>query len=799
MKNKNLNRCLTYLTAAFMISVVTLSSTGMIFDVKGDMTEKQKTLYVGGSGPGNYSSIQKAINDALDGFIIFVYKESSPYKENVVIDKTIQLLGESKYSTIIDGGEKEDVIRITADKVTVSGFTLKNSRKDYLDDAGVDLRSSYNIIKDNIIDTNNQGMNLEYYSNYNTIQGNQIIASMMYGIHIASNVYQQIGSSYNNIIGNEILKNNIDGVDCFYGYSNYNKFSENLFQDNDRYSIGLKGSCIKNEIIENKFVGGHIAIELYACPDNSISKNDFYDCTGIALHQYSPGNKITNNRFFNSTIEIGSPELIIIENWFEKNAIVFQAIGTLDVWNTHIIKDNLASGKPIRYYKNINHVTVPENTGQVILANCKKSEIQGLSLKDIDHGIQIGFSEGTIIEGNCADKIRVYESSRTTISKNTIIGYNPNSGWDDGIYLRYSPDSKIIVNKFVAEGQIELFYSPSCSLEKNEFTDEGRFAIFDSPSCTINENSLNYGGCINLYWDSDNSVVKNNVVAAKNKDFSAIFLQGPSNVTISYNSVVGNNKGISLINSDGNTIYRNILKDNDWGIFEISSDDNTIFENVIEGCSVMGLKLYGDNSRIYHNNFINNSEHAYGSSPNIFDDGYPSGGNYWDDYDGEDYYQGPGQNITGSDGIGDIPYYIPGGPNRDNYPLMDPYDLNPPTIEFQIKERYIEVKLGNGIGGPGDERLDVSANDDTTPQYELNLTLYVKGFSETDWSLIKTMPYIRELHRGSIIDKEIKNFYDNGFDLLLYKIVAVDNNGNIAERPSSNENPLKYMIKILDK
>jgi hypothetical protein len=35
------------------------------------------------------------------------------------------------------------------------------------------------------------------------------------------------------------------------------------------------------------------------------------------------------------------------------------------------------------------------------------------------------------------------------------------------------------------------------------------------------------------------------------------------------------------------------------------------------------------------------------------------------------------QNIPGSDGIGDTPYLIPGRipPNRDKYPLMNPYDI----------------------------------------------------------------------------------------------------------------------------
>jgi outer membrane protein assembly factor BamB len=57
---------------------------------------------------------------------------------------------------------------------------------------------------------------------------------------------------------------------------------------------------------------------------------------------------------------------------------------------------------------------------------------------------------------------------------------------------------------------------------------------------------------------------------------------------------------------------------------------------------------------------------------NVWDDSYPSGGNYWSNYAGTDLYSGPYQNITGSDGIGDTPYIIDAN-NRDNYPLMQPY------------------------------------------------------------------------------------------------------------------------------
>jgi hypothetical protein len=57
------------------------------------------------------------------------------------------------------------------------------------------------------------------------------------------------------------------------------------------------------------------------------------------------------------------------------------------------------------------------------------------------------------------------------------------------------------------------------------------------------------------------------------------------------------------------------------------------------------------------------------SHGNIWDNGYPSGGNYWSNYTGIDLYSGPYQNVTGGDGIGDRPHTINSN-NTDHYPLM---------------------------------------------------------------------------------------------------------------------------------
>jgi hypothetical protein len=81
------------------------------------------------------------------------------------------------------------------------------------------------------------------------------------------------------------------------------------------------------------------------------------------------------------------------------------------------------------------------------------------------------------------------------------------------------------------------------------------------------------------------------------------------------------------------------------------------------------------NNIFHHNNFVNYSEVRV-SGANAWDDGYPSGGNYWGGFNPPDMYHGLYQNVTGSDGVGDIRYVI-NAYNTDRYPLVFPYGYVP--------------------------------------------------------------------------------------------------------------------------
>jgi parallel beta-helix repeat protein len=171
-------------------------------------------------------------------------------------------------------------------------------------------------------------------------------------------------------------------------------------------------------------------------------------------------------------------------------------------------------------------------------------------------------------------------------------------------------------------------------------------------------------------------------------------LQNIVNVTIENTRIEGCIDGIQLFNSTNSIITGNSLLGNSYeGIGLYYSSYNIISDNVITDNQV-GVGLYdSSNNLIFHNSFTNNAYQVHTeTSVNVWDNGYPSGGNYWSDYSGVD---------SNGDGIGDTSYPIDEN-NQDRYPLMEPWTniaiskiTLPKNIVGQGYSSYMYVSVQN--------------------------------------------------------------------------------------------------------
>jgi len=256
---------------------------------------------------------------------------------------------------------------------------------------------------------------------------------------------------------------------------------------------------------------------------------------------------------------------------------------------------------------------------------------------------------------------------------------------DNGIEISNTTAYFVIRNCYVHDGRAREFYGIKLDNVIN-----GRL---ENNTC---EN--NYFGICIFYCPSNNTLINN---ICKNNSNGGIYLEvspyhnlinntcenNPDGICLSYSSYdnlinnrcLKNGDGIYLYYSPYNNLFNNTCENNSYYGIQLDhySSNNTLINNTVRnnpnGIEITSITYSSNNNHIYHNYFANILTQAQDSCSNFWDNGYPSGGNYWSDYTGADNYRGDNQNIPGSDGIGDTPYYIPGGSNQDRYPLMSPF------------------------------------------------------------------------------------------------------------------------------
>ncbi len=361
------------------------------------------TLYVGGAGSGNYTTIQSAVDVAVDGDTIYVY--SGTYYENITISKapllehipkSLNLIGEDKSTTIIDGGGLEG-IKVGSgfwdpnEAINITGFTITNSS------IGIQPNDAAMNIYDNIIVNNDAG--------------------------IAPPIFAD--STIKSIKNNNISNNNLGIIiDTTLGF----KIENNEFYNNSQAIYIIEGG---SGVYNNTFVGPKDHIYLSNAGGN-ISNNKFISTDEIGMAIY--GNEHSARMYQNELINCGIDANTAADN------------GETTYWLKNWLIDisNTVNGKPIYFLNQKTNYTVPVGAGMIMLFKCDNITIKNQNISKTGFGIKTWDSSNiTIVDNNISDNLNgIYLWSSEVIVKNNKI-----SGHDKGIICK-AGNSKIYHNNF---------------------------------------------------------------------------------------------------------------------------------------------------------------------------------------------------------------------------------------------------------------------------------------------------------------------------------------------------------------
>lgn len=470
-------------------------------------------LYVGGGGPGNYTRIQDAITASSDGDSVFVYDDSSPYYENLEIHTSIALLGENKNTTIIDGSSIDVVVNVSAEAVTISGFTVQNA-------GGVDYAVGVSVFGDKCTIT-------ECY-----LQNND------FGIWL----FESDNSTISYITVSSYRDNIIIGTE--HTASNYTTIRDNFILDAPGNGIDIVDNCLEPFIDDNYIANCHTGVGIF-CDNATVSHNIFQN-NSVPIYLSSQGTKIIDNTL--NSNQRGSIEMhycrscIISHNEFSDCGIMLHG-GTIEYFNQTISINNSVNGKPLYYFYNQSVEIDGGDIGQLILVKCSGS-VANVSISHTSYAIQLAHCSNVTISNsslnNNAVGISLKYSENNGIKNNEI-----SNSTGIGCYLDIGSSYNQILHNTCSWNDMGIFsgINRNNTIIGNRVTtnDEHGIYLHDSSFCIISDNIVtNNQFGVSLGYSENNTVIQN---------------------TIKSNSVYG--MRITPPNeSDNNIIYHNNFENN---------------------------------------------------------------------------------------------------------------------------------------------------------------------------------------------------------------------------------------------
>jgi parallel beta-helix repeat protein len=736
------------------------------------------THYVGGSGPGNYTTIWSAVQIADPGDTVYVH--SGWYGDQFEVTKPLTIVGEDRDTTVIRGDGLFPTIRISSDWVNISGFTVtKRATNPGSTAFELTLADHCNISDNNILE-NEFGFYL-FFANETTMTGNVMQGGERGILSLHSNSLM-IGN--NNIWSNEIgmmlfdsgnstIQNNDLRFNTNHGiYFSYNH--GNTIEGNNIWSNG------DDDISFNS--SGDDGIHLYISNNNIVRNNQISENSksGISLYS-SVYNKISDNDISSNMIRG-----IHLED-SDHNEIMFNAVSSnerigihLDSSNENFLIDN----------------TITSSDEGLSLGDSHRNTVSKNSfLESSTYGFSAYDSEDNIIEDNLASDN--YHGFHLFGSDNTYIANNSISNCDFGIYMHTTSDTRVLDNQIdLTTVGVYLTSTMNTNASGNVMIGNGivveggereswQSLMIDSTNTVNgkpvyfvkNENSVHvpsgYGQII--ITAGSGIYVENSEISDTS---SAIQVGHASNVFVLNNTISSNGwNGVRFESVRHGYVNDNILVDNGkLGISVWLSDDVKISRNYIADHSLYGVKMMmGERNFIFHNSFIGNGFQGYNEGENNqWDSGYPSGGNYWSNYIHDDTLRGEHQDQPGSDGIGDEPRPLEGTSGKDRYPLVSPLVVPPPI--------FGNLQPGCQVDSPsddsevsGDVTVDGTASDPDGTIVMVEVRIGDSPWLEAEGTTSWTFEWDSTKNSNGEIDIRVRSFDGESYSEEVIRTLTVNN------------------------
>ncbi len=290
-------------------------------------------------------------------------------------------------------------------------------------------------------------------------------------------------------------------------------------------------------------------------------------------------------------------------------------------------------------------------------------------------------SNGTV-ENNTIDQIYLgtmfWDSSNCTFSGNSV---TTNGGQEEmGLFLLNSDHCSVWGNEFHSNG-VMMYGDVLDNVISNDIssnnTVSGLPIVFIKDQIGVHLDNITAGQL--LVAHCEDLTISNMSISDVNVGLALYFV---TNATVENVSISGTSwDAMPIYNSTDVVVRRCHLYSNGYnGVTLYHVEGAVISQNQIEGNWPGGIAAMSNSSGVvaYNNNLIGNSVQIWGDM--ALDAGYPTGGNYYSDYEGQDLMSGPNQDLPGPDGIGDVPYL--NASQQDRFPLIEPYTGGPRAAFF---------------------------------------------------------------------------------------------------------------------